>query len=148
MTEATSVASVPTKSPRQPPLACRLRPKEVIGRHGSVPNMGEVELENCSDAPVEIAYTMTPLQFLDLVAIGPDGTVASVGHFSDRFSPAGEAAVLRLLPGEKFMSPMSLLATVPRERRPTGRYLVQASYCFQGRKIMAEPLAVEVTGVA
>ena len=66
MTEATTVASVQAKSQNQPPLACKLRPKEVVGRQGPIPNMGEVELENRSDAPIEIEYTMTPLQFFEL----------------------------------------------------------------------------------
>src|SRR5947209_17293118 len=100
-------ASVQGKAQKQSPLVCRLRPKEVIGRQGPVPNMGEVELENCSGAPLEIEYTMTPLQFFELEVIGPGGGVVSEGHFSDRFSPARETAVLRLMPGEKFTSNVS-----------------------------------------
>jgi hypothetical protein len=148
MNEATTVASVPAKSQDRPLLACRLRPKEVIGRQGPVPNMGEVELENCSDAPVEIEYTMTPLQFLELEVIGPGGGVVSEGHFSDRFSPARETAVLRLMPGEKFTSNVSLLATLPRDQRLPRRYTVQASYRFQGGRVMADPLMVELAGQA
>jgi hypothetical protein len=144
MSEATTVAGVPAKSPNQSPLACRLRPKEVIGRQGPVPNMGEVELENCSDAPLQIEYTMTPLQFLELEVTGPGGTILSEGHFSDRFSPMREPAVLRLLPGEKFTANVALLATVPRDKRLPGRYTVQAVYGFQGRKVLAEPLALEL----
>ena len=80
--------------------------------------------------------------------IGPGGGIVSEGHFSDRFSPALEAAVLRLLPGEKFTSNVSLLATVPRDKRLPGRYTVQASYRFQGRPVVAEPLTVELTSGA
>jgi hypothetical protein len=144
MSEVTTVTGAPAKSPTQSPLSCKLRPKEVIGRQGPVPNMGEVELANCSDAPLEIEYTMTPLQFLELEVIGPGGSIVSEGHFSDRFSPMREAAVLRLLPGEKFTSTVSLLATVPREKRRPGRYAVQASYRFQGRMVLAEPLTIEL----
>jgi hypothetical protein len=108
--------------------------------------MGEVELENCSAAPLEIEYTMTPLQFFELEVIGPGGEVVSEGHFSDRFSPTLEPAVLRLLPGEKFTADVSLLATVPRDRRLPGKYTVRASYRFRGRSVWAEPLAVELTG--
>jgi hypothetical protein len=107
--------------------------------------MGEVELENCSAAPLEIAYTMTPLQFLELEVIGPGGGVVSEGNFSDRFSPTREPAVLRLMPAEKFTANVSLLATVPRDKRLPGRYTVQASYGFQGRRVLAEPLTVELT---
>jgi hypothetical protein len=125
-------------------LACRLRPAIVVGRQGAIPNMGVVELENCSAAPLEIEYTMTPLQFLELSVLGPAGATVSEGHFSDRFSPTREPAVLRLMPGEKFTSNIALLATVPREKRVPGPYTVEASYCFQGIRIMADPVTVEL----
>jgi hypothetical protein len=144
MNEATKESLLPSKTPGRPPLACRLRPKEWVGRQGPVPNMGEVELENCSDAPLEIEYTMTPLQFFDLEVIGPSGEVVSDGHFSDRFSPTLEPQVLRLMPGEKFTSRVSLLATVPPEKRPPGVYTVRASYCFRGQTIFAESLRVQL----
>src|SRR5690348_9583357 len=101
MNEVITAAGTSVGPPVQPPLACRLRPKEVVGRQGPIPNMGEVELENCSAAPVAIEYTMTPLQFLELAVIGPGGEIVSEGHFSDRFSPTREPTVLRLMPGEK-----------------------------------------------
>jgi hypothetical protein len=142
MSQATA-ASLHTTAPDRIVLALRLRPKEVIGRQGPVPNMGEVELENCSDAPLEIEYTMTPLQFLEIEVIGPSGAVMSEGHFADRFSPTRDPAVLRLMPGEKFTANVSLLATVPHDKRSPGRYTVQASYCFQGRRVTAEPVTVE-----
>jgi hypothetical protein len=106
--------------------------------------MGEVELENCSDAPLEIEYTMTPLQFLELEVVGPGGRVVSEGHFSDRFSPMREAAVLRLMAGEKFTSNVSLLATVPHGTRLPCTYTVRASYYYHGTRIMAEPLTVDL----
>ena len=107
--------------------------------------MGEVELENCSAVPLEIEYTMTPLQYLELEVIGPGGEIVSEGHFSDRFSPTLEPAILRLTPGEKFTANVALLATVPPERRRSGQYRVRASYCFLGRSVLAEPLTVELT---
>ncbi|GEM_PF-6169957 len=145
MTEAPSVATVPAKSQNPPPLACRLWPKEVIGRSGPVPNMAEVELENCSETPLVIEYTMTPLQFFELEVIGPDGGVVSEGNFSDRFSPTREPGLLRLMPGEKFTSNVSLLATVPCEKRLPGKYAIRGSYRFQGKRVMAEPLTVEMS---
>ena len=144
MNEARAVTGVQPKAPNQSPLTCRLRPKEVIGRRGPIPNMGEVELENGSAVPLEIEYLMTPLQFLELDVIGPGGQIVSEGHFSDRFSPTEKPAVLRLMPGEKFTANVPLLSTFPPEKRQPGRYTVQASYCFQGRRIMAEPLSVEL----
>jgi hypothetical protein len=107
--------------------------------------MGEVILENQSRAPLQIEFTMTPLQFLDLTVTGPDGAIVSEGHFSDRFSPARDPAVLWLMPGEKFTSPVALLATVPREKRRPGVYTVQASYRLHGERILAEPVQVELT---
>jgi hypothetical protein len=144
MIERPTVQDLTAKPPPQAALACRLRPKEVHGRHGPVKYMGEVELENGSAVPLEIEYTMTPLQFFELEVIGPDGAAVSEGHFSDRLSPAREPAVLRLLPGEKFTASVSLLATVPRDRRRPGTYTVCASFRYQGRKVMAEPLTVAV----
>ncbi len=146
MTEATTTASVQPKTQTQAPLACKLWSKLVIGRDGPLPNMGEVELENVSDAPLEIEYTMTPLQFLELEVIGPGGKTVSEGHFGDRFSPRLEPAVLRLMPGEKFIANVSLLATLPLERRVAGQYTIQASYRFRGKKVMAEPLMLELSG--
>ena len=119
MTKAITL-STQTKSQNKAPLTCRLRPKEVIGHRGAIANMGEVELENCSDAPLEIEYTMTPLQFFELEVIGPGGEIVSEGRFSDRLSPARDNAVLRLLPGDKFTANVSLLATVPRDKRQPG----------------------------
>ena len=144
MNEATTVSGAEARLQSPPPLTCRLRRKAGIGRQGPIPNLGEVELENCSAAPLEIEYTMTPLQFLDLEVIGPGGEVVSEGHFSDRFSPTLEPSVLRLAPGEKFTSNVSLLATVPRDKRLPGTYTVQASYRFRDRKILAEPLRVQL----
>lgn len=93
---------------------------------------------------MEIEYTLTPLQFLELEVTGPGDSIVSEGRFSDRFSPTRDAAVLRLLPGGKFTAEVALLATVPRDKRPPGRYKVQASFCFQGSRVMAEPLTVEL----
>jgi hypothetical protein len=146
MNEAMTASNTQAEEPqRQPSLICRLRPKVVIGRRGPMSNMGEVELENASTFPLEIKYTMTPLQFFDLEVIGPDGRVVSEGYFSDRFSPSLEPSVLRLLPGEKFTANVSLLATLPMEKRQPGKYTVRASYHFQGIRAVAEPLTVELT---
>ncbi len=148
MTEATVGSSLQAKSQNQPPLTCRLRHKEIVRPQGPVPNMAEVELENCSATPLEIAYTMTPLQFLELEVTGPSGEMVSEGHFSDRFSPSLEPAVLRLMPGEKFTASVALLATVPRDKRRPGKHTVHVSYCYQGSRVLAEPLTVELTGEA
>jgi hypothetical protein len=113
----------PGENQAAPPqlLACRLRRKEVVGRRGPVANMGEVELENLSAAPLEIAYRMTALQYLNLVVTGPDGTVVSEGHFGDRFAPTREPLVLHLEPGQKFTANVHLFATVPNHPLPPAR---------------------------
>ncbi len=147
MNKATKEARLDAESAVQPPLSCRLRPTELLGREGPIPNMGELELENCSDAPLEIEYTMSPLQFLDLEVIGPGEEVISEGHFGDRFSPMRHPAVLRLLPGEKFTAQVALLATVPWEKRRPGTYTVRASYRFQGKRVFAEPVMVALVDV-
>jgi hypothetical protein len=133
------------KSLHQAPLTCRLRPKKASDHEGRVSPMGEVELENCSTIPLEIEYTMTPLQFFELEVIASDGRVVSEGHFSDRLSPMREPAVLCLQPGARFTANVSLLATVPRDRRRPGTYTVQASYRFQDQQVMAEPLTVALS---
>lgn len=130
--------------PYQPPLICRLRAVQAIGRQGPIPHLGEVELENCSAAPLRIEYTMTPLQFLELEVVGPEGHVVSEGHFSDRFSPTREAAVLHLQPGEKFRSTVPLLATLPVGKRRPGRYVVQGAYCYLDQRVRAAPVTVDL----
>jgi hypothetical protein len=106
--------------------------------------MGEVELENRSAVPLEIEYTMTPLQFFDMVVTGPNGAVVSEGHFSDRFSPTAEPTKLRLQAGEKFTSTVALLAMVPRAKRRPGVYTIQAVYEYASLRALAEPLQVTV----
>jgi hypothetical protein len=43
---------------------------------------------------------------------------------------------------------VALLATVARAKRLPGRYVVQASYRFQGKRVLAEPLTVELNSGA
>ncbi len=118
-------------------LAVYLRTKEVTGRRGSVAHMGDVELLNVSTAPLEIAYHMTVLQFLNLVVTKADGTVISEGHFGDRFAPTLEEHVLRLEPGESFTANVHLFATVPRIPIPPGVYSVQAVYDYNGDRAVS-----------
>jgi hypothetical protein len=139
----TAQGSHPAAPPRA--LACRLRCVEVTGRRGSVPNMGEVELENVSAAPVEIAYRMTALQYLNLLVTDAEGHVISAGHFGDRFAPTLEPRVLRLGPGDKFTANVHLFATVRREPLPPGPYHVQAVYEYGGHPAVSEPVRVVLT---
>jgi hypothetical protein len=143
MTDSTAVADTHPKAPVQSALACRLRPKEVIGEQGPWENMGELELENLSASVIGISYQMSPLQYLELTVTGPSGEVVSEGHFGDRFSPARGEKVLRLQPGEKFTSIVSLLATLRDEKPAPGRYLVHAVYEYGDLRAAADP--VEVT---
>jgi hypothetical protein len=144
MTEAIQAPGAPPDARTASPLACRLRHVEVCGRQGPVPFAGELELENCSPDPVEIVFTMTPLQYLNLVVVGAGGTVVSEGHFGDRFSPTLEPRTLRLMPGERFAAQVPLLSTVPRDKRIPGVYQVRAVYdCGIGRGV-SDPVEVTV----
>src|SRR5262249_18346428 len=124
------------------PLACRLRRKEVKGRQGPEPNMGEVELENLSAVPLEIAYWMTAFQYLHLIVTGPDGKLLSEGHFGDRFAPTREPTLLRLEPGEKFTANVHLFATVPQTPVPPGTYTIRAVYEYNGIRAISDPVEV------
>ena len=141
MSEARTFRGLQPVAPPQP-LACRLRHKEVRGRQGPVPNMGEVELENLSAVPLEIAYWMTALQYLHLIVTGPDGRTLSEGHFGDRFAPTKEPLLLRLEPGEKFTANVHLFATVPQTPVPPGTYTIRAVYEYKTIRAMSDPVQV------
>ncbi len=143
MSEAMVLRGEQQQAPSQP-LACRLRRKDVIGRRGPAACRGEVELENLSAAPLEIAYRMTVLQYLNLVVTDPDERVVSEGHFGDRFAPTLEPLVLRLEPGERFTANVHLLATVPNTLLPPGTYLIRAVYEYNGLKAVSEPVQVQL----
>jgi hypothetical protein len=143
MSEATTFPAWQRQAPSQP-LACRLRPKSVIGRQGPVANLAEVELENLSATPLEIPYRMTALQYLNLVVTKADGGVVSEGHFGDRFAPTLEPLVLRLGPGEKFTATVHLFATVRCDPIPLGTYTVQAVYEYDGFRAVSDPAQVTV----
>jgi hypothetical protein len=116
----------------------------LIGRHGVVPYTAEIELENLSNTPLEIEHRMTGLQYLNLVVCDSRGKKVSQGHFGDRFAPAAEKAVLRLVPGEKFTASVHLFATMPDGPIPPGTYVVQAIYEYNGIEAVSEPVEVTV----
>ena len=126
------------------PLACRLRPKEVIGRRGPVRFMAEIELENLSPLPLEIKHHLTALQFLNLIVHDSRGTVVSEGHFADHFSPTEEELILRLAPGEKFVANVHFFSTLPQDTVPAGTYVVQAIYEYDGFRAESNPVEVTV----
>jgi hypothetical protein len=143
MSEATTLRGRQPDAPAQS-LACRLRRKEVIGRQGLVPNMGEVELENLSAGLLEIPYWMTALQHLNLVVTDSGGKVVSEGHFGDRFAPTREPQVLRLAPGEKYTANVHLFATAPHALTCPGTYAVRAVYETDGFRAASDPVEVTV----
>ena len=146
MSSTVDQASLRPRETTQQALACCLRQKDHVGRQGPVANMGEVVLTNQSADPVEIEYQMSPLQYLELEVTDADGRFVSEGHYSDRFSPKLEPTVLRLLPGEKYVATVALLATLPRDRRTPGTYFVRATYEHGGTQAVSAPVAVEVGG--
>jgi hypothetical protein len=134
-----------TESPAvQATLVCRLRHKQLL--RGSSPTAGEIELENSSPDVLEIQTDRHPLQYLNLVVTDAGGSVLSEGHYGDIFSPRGTIATLRLAPGAKYHHLVSLLETVPPEKRVPGTYAVQAVYAYNGLRVVSEPLAVELPG--
>jgi hypothetical protein len=143
MSETTTLRGRQPEAPWQP-LHCRLRPKEMNGRRGSVCHIGEVEVETVSAAALEIAYRMTVLPYLNLVVTDATGRVVSEGHFVDRFAPTLEPQRLRLEPGEKFTANAHLLATVPADSFPPGTYSVRAVYEYHGFRAASEPVLVTV----
>lgn len=128
--------------PVRPGLACTIRTRQL--RRRPSPTAGEFELENTSSAAVEIEVRCSPLQYLDLVVHDESGAVVSDSYYGEQFSPLEEAYTLRLQPGEKFTGPVSLLGTVPEEKRRPGSYTVQAVYEYGGLRAVSAPLVVQL----
>jgi hypothetical protein len=125
-------------------LVCRLRHKQLL--RGSSATAGEIELENSSPDVLEIETDRHPLQYLNLVVTDASGSVLSAGHYGDIFSPRGRIDTLRLAPGAKYQHPVSLLETLPQEKRVPGTYAVHAVYAYNGLRSVSESLAVELPG--
>jgi hypothetical protein len=125
-------------------LVCRLRHKQLL--RGNSATAGEIELENSSPDVLQIETDRHPLQYLNLVVTDASGNVLSEGHYGDIFSPRGKIDTLRLAPGAKYHHLVSLLETVPPEKRIPGTYAVQAVYAYSGLRVVSEPLAVELSG--
>lgn len=123
-------------------LGCHLR-KLSDGRASGSPLAGEIELENVSTSPVEIPIRTSPLQYLNLIVTNPDGRIVSTGHYGDLFSPGMEERLFRLLPGEKFTSPVSFLATVPVAQRRPGIYAIHAVYEVDGIRAESPPYRLD-----
>jgi hypothetical protein len=125
-------------------LVCRLRRKQL--QRGDSPTAGEIELENSSSSVLVIETDMHPLQYLNLVVTDAGGSVLSEGHYGDIFSPRGRKDALRLAPGAKYNHLVSLLGTLPQEKRFPGAYSVQAVYEYDGLRAVSQPLTVELPG--
>jgi hypothetical protein len=123
-------------------LACRLRLR--VGRHGSSPSAGEVEIENVSPDVIEIEVTIHPLQYLEVVISDAAGDLVPAAPYGHLFSPREAPYLLRLAPGEKYTHPVSLLGTVLQEKLLPGPYTVRAVYEYDGLKAVSDPLAVDV----
>jgi hypothetical protein len=105
---------------------------------------GEVVLENTSPDVMEIEVQMSPLQYLNLVVKDAQGKVVSEGHYGDRFSPLESPHVLRLEPGERFIGNVSLLGTVPENKRLPGNYTIQAIYNYRSIRAFSEPFEIRL----
>jgi hypothetical protein len=123
-------------------LICRLRHR-TAGRWPS-PIAGEVELENVSANVIEVEVWMHPLQYLNVVVRDSAGEVIPTSFYGDVFSPHEKPCTFRLLPGEKYTHSVSLLGTLPENKRLPGNYTAQAIYEYNGLKAVSEPVAVQV----
>jgi hypothetical protein len=140
----TSALLAKSLSAHPSPLACRLKKKVAIRRGVPVPFYADVELENVSEAPLEIAYQMTVLHHLNLIVHDAGGHVLSEGHYGDRFAPTEKPSFLRFAPGEKFSAEVHLFATMPRRPIAPATYFVHALYEYNGFRAESEPVEVTV----
>jgi len=134
---ATTIPHVGT-TPAQ--LICRLR---LTARHGN-PTSGEIEIQNASSLAIDIPADVHPLQHLDIRVTDGQGKVVSTEWYGNQFSPAERGTTLRLNPGESYIAPVSLLATVPSSLRVPGAYTVQAVFEFPGMRIVSQPLTLTI----
>ena len=142
MDEQMATTSAPEKT--RAAIACRLRRR--MGRRGSLPTAGEVEIENVSANVIDIAVTMHPLQYLNLVVRDASGNPLRAAPYGNIFSPREAPYIFRLAPGEKYTHNASLLGTVPEEKQLSGTYTVSAIYEYNGMKAVSEPVQVHLAG--
>jgi hypothetical protein len=124
-------------------IACRLR-QQVGGRRGPSPTAGEVEIENVSADAIEIEITLHPLQYLDLIITDAGGDRVPAVPYGSIFSPQRAPYIFRLGAGEKYTYNVSLLGTLPQDRRLPGLYTVRAVYEYGGLRVVSEPVTVEI----
>jgi hypothetical protein len=127
-----------------PTLACRLRHQAGDGGR-LTPIAGEVELENLSADPIEIEMFAHPLEHLDLAITDAAGRPVPAMPYGGIFSPFTPTPyIFRLAPGEKYTHCVSLLGTLPKEKRLPGSYTVRAIYDYNGLRAVSEPLQVVI----
>jgi hypothetical protein len=103
-----------------------------------------VEIENVSSSAIEIEVTMHPLQYLALVITDASGNLVPAVPYGNIFSPREVPYLFRLAPGETYKHNVSLLGTVPEEKKLPGSYTVRAVYDYNGMKAVSEPLRVQL----
>jgi hypothetical protein len=107
-------------------------------------NGRELELENSSPNPVEIEVRAPPLQYLNLVVVGPGGQVVSESFYRNLFSPLAGPYTFRLRPGQKYTGPVSLLGNVPRQKWQPGCSTVRAVYAYRDLHASSEPIDIHL----
>lgn len=132
--------SLPTDATTR--LTCQLR-RKTTGRAAHSPVAGEIEITNVSPHTIEIPIATLPLQYLHLLVEEEQGQVVSDGHYGDLFSPQSRPSTFRLAPGETYVSPVSLLATVPPERLRPGVYLIRAVFEYADLCAVSAPYRLE-----
>jgi hypothetical protein len=138
-----SVVTVPPRPEAPPsPVVCRLR-KRTDGRAASSPLAGVVEIENVSDKVLDIETQSSPLVHLDLLVTDTEGHSLSAWHYDDSFSPHETGVTVRLLPGERYTAPVSLLGNVPKDRRTSGTFIIRAVFEQCGIRAVSDPLRLD-----
>ena len=130
----------PVAPPR--PMVCRLR-KRTAGRAATSPRAGEVEIENVSNKILDIETQSSLLAHLDLLVTDAEGHNLSAWHYGDSFSPHETVATIRLLPGERYTAPVSLLGNVSKDQRIPGTFLIRAVFEQGGLRAVSDPLRLD-----
>jgi hypothetical protein len=101
-------------------------------------------LENLSPKPVEIEVGASPLQYLNLIVVGPEGQIVSESFYGNLFSPLAEPYTFRLQPGQKYTGPISFLGNVPRHKWRPGHYTIRAVYTYGDLHACSEALEIHL----
>src|ERR1051325_2556608 len=104
----------------------------------------EVQLENVSDEPIEMAYQLDPLQHFIFIVTAENGEVIAETEFRDCFSPREKPALLRIEPHGRFRTEVQLLSVFPHDRRFPGHYSIVAVFAYGKIRVSSQPVQVSL----